>query len=116
MSWFEELVRAQGETLQYYSHSFGSVDNDTGIKAPSWGSETNFTAIVRSQPVRERYIPAGPFLLEELMVMTETNLNRLDRIKWNSKYYEITVKDDIWFKGEHSYYRFLVRRVIVTHV
>jgi len=104
MSW-AQIEAKQGETISRYVHSFGTADSVTKLKPSTWAAPTTIRAAVRSQPGAVELISAGIFEKEVIVVLTDTTVSKRDRFAWNSKYWEVVVLDEVWFKGTKQYYK-----------
>jgi hypothetical protein len=113
MAKFSNLISKEGETISHYVHSFeSSRDSVTNLKESKWAAATNITAIVRSQPEALTETPMGVYEAESIVILTETAIAEHDVIKWNNKYYDIVMVEEMWFRKALDYYKgTCVRRI-----
>lgn len=105
---FKQVIAKEGETISYYAHSWeSSRDSTTNLKESKWATATNITAVVRSQPSILNEKESGVYEVEYLLILTDpdTALTRLSVIKWQNKYYDIVLVEEIYHKGSLDYYK-----------
>jgi len=107
LSHFDEMLRkGQSETIQHYVHSFeSSRDSTTNLKESQWAAAVDITAVVRSQPLTVEYSELGIKDLEVIVVLTKTTIAEEDVLKWSSKYFDVTMVEEAFFRGERNYYK-----------
>jgi len=106
MTYFQELISKEGETLQLYVHTFEtSRDATTNLKESQWAAATNITAIVRSQPETLSETSVGLHEAEVILILTTTAITEHSVIKWQSKYYDIIMVEDMYFRKTLDYYK-----------
>jgi len=106
MVYFTDLLSKEGEDISHYVHSWESSRNSTtNLKVSKWATATTVSVVVRSQPsfVEER--EEGVHKLDIILVLTITSLSRLDVIKWQNKYYDILMVEEVFFRGTREYYK-----------
>jgi len=107
LSHFDEMLRkGQSETIQHYVHSFeSSRDSITNLKESQWAEAVDITAVVRSQPLTVEYSELGIKDLEVIVVLTKSAVAEEDVLLWNSKYFDVIMVEEAFFRGERNYYK-----------
>lgn len=106
MGKFTELISKEGETVQLYSHSFeASRNGTTKLKESKWAASTDITAIVRSQPETLAEMGVGLYEAETILILTTTAIAEHGVIKWQDKYYDIVMVEDMYFRKALDYYK-----------
>lgn len=110
MGYFNSTITTQGENLSYYAHSYESSRNSvTNLKVSLYAAATTIVGVVRSQPNSITYGEDGVYELETILVLTKTVVTEKSVIKWNNKYYEVVLVEDVYWSKRGSptlqYYR-----------
>ena len=113
MTYFQELINKEGETLQRYVHTFeSSRDSVTNLKESQYAAAVNITAIVRSQPENTLEVALGIVEGEAIVILTTTQVAENDVIKWQNKYWDVLMVEDMYFRKSLDYYKCTcVRRI-----
>ena len=113
MGYFSEMISKEGETVSRYVHSFeSSRDGTTNLKESQWAAATNITAIVRSQPESTVETALGIVEGETIVILTTTQVAENDVIKWQNKYFDVIMVEDMYFRKVLDYYKVTaVRRI-----
>lgn len=103
---FDDLLSKEGETVAHYVHSWeSSRDTTTNLKVSKWAASVNIKACVRSQSKLPDHKEVGYHFLDSIVLLTKTNIQSLDIVKWNNKYYDVTNNDAQYWKGVLQYYK-----------
>ncbi len=103
MSYFSDTISKQGENLSYYAHSYESSRNSTtNLKVSLYAAATTIVGVVRSQPNTITYGESGVFELEIILVLTKTAVAEKDVIKWNNRYYDVELVEDVYWNKRGS--------------
>ena len=113
MTYFQELISKEGENISRYVHSFeSSRDGTTNLKESQWAAAASITAVVRSQPEATVETPLGLVEGETIVILTTTQVAEHDVIKWQDKYFDIVMVEDMYFRKTLDYYKATcVRRI-----
>ena len=106
MSYFDQLIQKEGESLSLYVHSWESSRNSTtNRKVSKWAAAVNIVGTVRSQPSSIDEGEVGVREMDYILVLTKTVVVRLDVIGWKNKFYDVTLTEEIYWKGTIQYYK-----------
>ena len=107
------MISKEGETISRYVHSFeSSRDGTTNLKESQWAAAVNITAIVRSQPEATVETALGIVEGETIVILTTTQVVENDVIKWQDKYFDVVMVEDMYFRAKLEHYKCTaVRRI-----
>ena len=106
MTYFTELIRKEGETVSHYIHSFeSSRDSTTNLKESQWAAAVNLTVVIRSQPEALAEMGIGLYEGEVIVILASTAVSEHDIILWQSKYFDVVMVEDMYFRKELDYYK-----------
>jgi len=100
---FQQVISKEGETINHYVHSFESSRNSTtNLKVSKWAAAVEITAVV-PRFIEEKDF--GAHGVEYLLLLTETAVVRLDVIKWQDRYFDVALVENVYWKGALQYYK-----------
>ena len=106
MSYFDQMIEKEGEALTHYVHSWESSRNSTtNRKVSKWATAVNITGTVRSQQSSIDEGEVGVRETDYILILTKTAVVRLDVLGWKSKFYDVTLTEEIYWKGIIQYYK-----------
>jgi len=106
MTYFTELISKEGETVSHYVHSFeSSRDGTTNLKESQWAAAVDLKVQIRSQPEALAEMGIGVYEGEVIVVLSATAISEHDIIKWQNKYFDVLMVEDMYFRKQLDYYK-----------
>jgi len=106
MGYFDSLLSKEGENISHYVHSWETSRNSTtNLKESKWAAAVTVNVVVRSQPSITEQKEEGLVQPEIILVLTTTEVIKLDVILWKEKYFDVTMVEEVYWKGTRQYYR-----------
>ena len=87
-------------------HSWETSRNSTtNLKVSKWAAATTISVVVRSQPAIVIESEAGRSKIDTLLILTTTEVSMLDVIEWQSKFYDVIMVEEVYFRSTLEYYK-----------
>jgi len=105
MGKFKEEINRLGETVSYYAFSLGNRNSTTNRKVGQWTAAADLRVRVLTQPSSVEEKNEGCNTTESLVFLSEAQMTKHSVIKWQDKYYDIIMVEEVYWNRARDYYK-----------